>query len=165
MNMASKKTTELIELLGHPMLRQAAFEHVWMVLWQVPTDIVEKIPALPKKIFLNRIMAKPLEATLRALIAEGFHTEITSYDGCFNVRYIRGTEKTTRSLSRHSWGLAIDFNAATNPLGGPVLFSEKFLRVWRSNGWTCGADFRRLDGMHFEWNDFSEADVQEFLKG
>ena len=163
--MATKKTIELIELLGNPMRRQTAFETTWMVLWQVPSDIKEKIQVLPKAIYLNRLIIKPLEATFRALIAEGLHTEITSYDGCFNVRYIRGTENTSRSLSRHSWGLAIDFNAATNPLGGPVRFSEKFIAIWRNSDWTCGADFKRLDGMHFEWNHFTEDDIHAFLQG
>jgi hypothetical protein len=32
-----------------------------------------------------------------------------------------------------------------------VKWSEKFLDVWRRNGWDCGADWNTvLDGMHFE---------------
>jgi hypothetical protein len=64
----------------------------------------------------------------------------------------------------HSFGIAIDMNAAWNPLlrgvhpnkrselrKEYVKWSEKFLDVWRRNGWDCGADWNTvLDGMHFE---------------
>jgi len=86
--------------------------------------------------------------------------EIKTWDGLFNVRYQRDSRT---KLSRHSWGLAIDMNAAWNPLvkvtsanraalrKANVKWSERFLQVWRDNGFECGADWMdRLDGMHFE---------------
>jgi hypothetical protein len=34
-------------------------------------------------------------------------------------------------------------------------FSEEFFDVWRKHGWTCGIDFRRADGMHFQMDKLS----------
>lgn len=164
--MATKTTKELINQLGNPMKRQPQFEAVWMVLWEVPADIRQNIPCMPAKIFLNRIIIEPLQNTLRALILRGLHTEFKTFDGCFNVRYVRGTENTTKVLSRHSWGLALDFNAAENPLNGKVTWSQAFLAVWRENRWTCGADWStRPDGMHFEFNAFTIQDIKNLLHG
>lgn len=82
--------------------------------------------------------------------------EIKTWDGCFNVRYQRGSRTV---LSMHSFGIAIDINATHNPLGltreqcikkGLIPFSEKFITI--SERWlTCGFKFKsRPDGMHFE---------------
>jgi D-alanyl-D-alanine carboxypeptidase len=144
------KTTDLIKKMGNPMQAQEKFESFWMVLWEVPQDILDGIPCLPKKIYINNLIQIPLEKTLRQLIKEGFASEIKTFDGCFNVRYARGL----KSLSRHSFGLALDFNAAQNPLFGKVTWSKEFLKVWRDNNWVLGADWiTRTDGMHFEWGN------------
>jgi hypothetical protein len=158
--MKMKKTDDLIQQLGNPLTRQEAFEKRWMILWTVPEDIHVAIPVLKAQIYINRIIAEPLEKTLRQLITEGYHKEIKTFDGCFNVRAARGLT----SLSRHAFGLALDMNAETNPLFGEVTWSEGFLNVWRDNNWTCGADWtRRKDGMHFQWDNFSQSDIEEFL--
>jgi hypothetical protein len=135
-----------------------------MKVWVVPVDIREAIPALPARIYLNQVIEAPLEATLRELIVKGLHREIRTYDGCFVVRKQRGSN----AISTHSFGLAIDLNAAWNPLvrgvtpatrkrlrAEKVTFSEDFLDVWRKHGWNCGADWiTLLDGMHFQWDKF-----------
>jgi hypothetical protein len=158
--MKSKKNTELIALLGNPLANQQKFEERWMVLWPVPAEIRAAIPRLPHVIYLNRIIAESFERVLRQLITEGLYLEIKEWNGCFNPRRSRGLD----SISHHAWGLAIDMNAATNPLFGTVNWSESFLNVWRENGWTCGADFRRrVDGMHFEYNDWTWNDIELYL--
>jgi hypothetical protein len=109
---------------------------------------------------MNRLLEDPLDEVMRELIKTGLIAEIKTWDGLFNVRYQRGSRT---KLSRHSWGLAIDMNAAWNPLvkvtpatraalrKKHVKWTEPFLKVWRDNGFECGADWKdRLDGMHFE---------------
>lgn len=158
--MKMKKTEDLIQQLGNPRARQEAFEKRWMILWVVPEDIHVAIPVLRAQIYINRIIAEPLEKVLRQLITEGYHKEIKTFDGCFSVRTVRGLT----ALSRHAFGLALDLNAATNPLGGEVTWSKGFLDVWRENNWTCGADWlRRVDGMHFQWDNFTPEDVEMYL--
>jgi D-alanyl-D-alanine carboxypeptidase len=158
--MKMKKTDDLIQQLGHPMRRQEAFCNAWMILWTVPEDIHVAIPVLRAQMYINRIIAAPLEKVLRQLITEGLHKEIKTFDGCYNPRLSRGLT----TISRHAFGLAIDLNAAQNPLFGTVNWSDGFLSVWRENDWTCGADWQtRKDGMHFQFDAFTAADIEQYL--
>ena len=154
---------QLISLLGDPSVNQVAFERANMVLWDIPQEINDAIKPLPNKAYVNKRIVAPLETALRRCIAEGVQGEIKTWDGCFNVRKKRGLG----TLSMHAFGLAIDMNAAWNPLItvgvlDPVIlrkqyvtWTEQFLECWRGSGWTCGADWRtRLDGMHFEYLKF-----------
>lgn len=153
-----ERTSAMVALFGDPSVSKAvcdAFEAKWMLLIEVPEDVRKAIPFLPKNFYCNSLIAFPLIRTLRALIKEGVHTELKSYDGCFNVRVIRGTENSTRILSRHAVGLAVDFNADDMPRLSKSKWSEKFLSIWRANGWTCGADWTHaIDPMHFEMTKF-----------
>jgi hypothetical protein len=145
-----KTQKQLISLYGNPAEDQQTFERKWMVIWDIPDDINAKIKALPNKMYCHKALVAPLEKTFRALIAAGVHTEIKTYDGCFNVRKKRGLS----TLSVHAFGLAIDLNAAWNPLGGKVTWSPAFIKVWRDLKWTCGTDWTtRKDGMHFQWDN------------
>lgn len=140
-----KTTAELLARYGNPTINQKLFEKNWMVLWDNPYHL--QIPHLPAKIYVNKDITVRLEKTLAALILANVHNEIKSFDGCFVVRSQRGSS----SISRHSFGIALDINAAWNPLYGKITWSEQFLNIWRNNGWICGADFHsRKDGMHFE---------------
>ena len=153
----SEKYKRLFDRYNDPVKYTKAFEAQWMTRWDVPMWIDTHIPALPNKMYINKDIVKVLEDTFNALISTTVYKEISTYDGCFNPRFIRGSKT---KLSIHSWGLAIDFNAAHNPLGytrdmaiakGLTPFTEEFISVWRNMGWTCGADFKRNDLMHFEY--------------
>ena len=142
------------------MLNRAAFERKHMVL--IETDDYDiSYPIIPQRLYLNKLLVLPLMETLHQLNARGLIGEIKTWDGLYNVRYMRGSKSV---LSRHSWGLAVDMNAAWNPLVSVtpqnrtvmrkkhVKWSEKFLNTWRNNGFECGADWKdKLDGMHFEF--------------
>ena len=141
---------------GNPFEDKKAFERKAMALWN-PQTLFKWFPT--KRLYLNIDLIAPLINTFTVLEYMEVHTEIRKFSGCFNVRYIRGYEdKKIGSL--HAWGLAIDFNAKDNPLGltreqaiekGLTPFTEAFQQVWRESGWTCGIDFSRKDGMHFQW--------------
>lgn len=125
-----------------------------MVLWDVPTEL--EIGIIPKKIYCNRDLVLPLKTAFKNLIERGFLNELKTYDGCFNIRKKRGLN----SMSLHSWGIAIDVNAFSNPLGlnreqiiakGLTPLSEGFIKCFRDAGFNCGADWqKRPDFMHFE---------------
>ena len=150
----------LIKKFGNPMLNRAAFERKHMVL--IETDDYDiSYPIIPQRLYLNKLLVLPLMETLHQLNERGLIGEIKTWDGLYNVRYMRGSKSV---LSRHSWGLAVDMNAAWNPLVSVtpqnravmrkkhVKWSEKFLNTWRNNGFDCGADWKdKLDGMHFEF--------------
>lgn len=126
----------------------------WLVVWDVPTEL--EIGFIPKKIYCNKDMIIPLTKAFNNLIQRDCVKEIITWDGCFNIRKKRGLT----SMSVHSWGDAVDINAANNPLGlsaaqciakGLVPFTQKFLKCFRDAGFDCGADWKsRPDGMHFQ---------------
>lgn len=155
---------QLVQKFGNPMLpaQRKDFESRFMRVWEAPDFIRQNIPLIPPRIYMNIHMHASFTNVLIQLIERGLHKEIKSFDGCFNVRYMRGSKTM---LSRHSWGLAVDMNAAWNPLiriSEParradlrkkhVQWTEHFLQVWRNNGFICGADWMKsIDGMHFEF--------------
>jgi hypothetical protein len=150
------KTIEALERkYGNPMHRDQ-FEAKHMFLYHLPTWLYAYFPTYNGRtvstIFMNKDLQYPLELVMKELISTGLIKELFSYDGCYAIRYQRGASV----MSVHSWGMAMDFNAALNPFGGPVRFSQSFLQVWRDLNWTCGADFLppRVDGMHFEYTKF-----------
>jgi hypothetical protein len=85
-----------------------------------------------------------LPPVLETLVSRDLIHEMKTFDGCFNIRKMT----SGRSWSVHSWGLALDFNAASNPYGGEVSFSDEYLACWADNGWECGALWSTPDGMH-----------------
>ena len=149
---AMKTAAELLARYGNPLTNRIAFTKKWIMLWKVPDDIHKAIPCLPKYFEINKDIQRPLEKTYRGLIDAGLHKEIKEWNGCFVIRAQRGST----SISRHSFGIALDHNAATNPLYGKISWTEDFLNVWRNNLWICGADFHsRKDAMHMEYTAFN----------
>lgn len=127
-----------------------------MSLWYCPADLRAANPAIPARIYANNDIHGMLTRALYKCLERGVLGEIKVFDGCFNIRNIRGSGQ----MSLHSWGLAIDWNAKNNPLGmtfqqalaqGLKPFSEKFLQCWRDTGWECGGDWTgRADRQHFQ---------------
>ena len=101
------------------------------------------------KIFGNYALEDMLRAAFKALVAGGLAGELQTFDGCFNIRKMKGGA----GYSMHSWGLACDFNAGSNPFGGDPAFSPEFVDCFARNGFEWGGlwtpDSLR-DGMHFQ---------------
>src|ERR1035437_9753550 len=126
---AMKTTAQLLARYGNPVLNPRTFIAKWITLWAVPAVIHAEIPCLPFHFEINKDIQIPLEKTFRDLIAAKLHTEIKEYDGCFVIRNQRGST----SISRHSFALALDMNAAENPLYGKTSWTQNYLNVWRNN--------------------------------
>lgn len=93
------------------------------------------------------LMEHPLKAALRALIQAGGAGDLHSYDGCHVVRNMR----TTNSLSMHAYGMADDFNAATNPLNGKGDMSLRVRKAFAQAGFEYGGLwYKPHDPMHFQ---------------
>lgn len=149
---------KLIERYGNPASDNVTFEHAWMTLLVLPGSITDYIKNIPAKLYVNKDLVEPLQDTLLELIKRNLHTEIKTFDGCFNIRL----QRNSNVPSVHSFGLAIDLNAKDNPFGhsteqdteaGLTPFTPEFLQCWRDMGWIDGEDFGcgRNDAMHFEW--------------
>jgi len=115
-----------------------------MVVWDVPTEL--EIGVIPKKIYCNKDMISPLSKALQALITTGHVNELKTWDGCFNIRKKRGQS----SMSLHSWGIAIDVNAAWNCFGCKPQLSATFVKCFTDNGFDWGGTWSKADGMHFQ---------------
>lgn len=115
-----------------------------MVLWDVPTEL--EIGVIPKRIYCNRDMLIPLTLAFKALINSGYVSELKTWDGCFNIRKKRGAS----SSSLHSWGVAIDVNAAWNGFGKKPTLSPGFVKCFTDNGFDWGGTWAKPDGMHFQ---------------
>ena len=119
-----------------------------MTLFDVPKEL--EIGAIPKRIYCNRDLVGPLKSAFANLIGRGYVNELRTWDGCFNIRPIRGAAP----LSLHSWGLAIDVNANWNRLGQKATLSEGFVKCFTDAGFDWGGEFSRIDGMHFQLAEF-----------
>ncbi len=115
-----------------------------MILWDVPTEIETGV--IPNKLYCNKDMVAPLTAAFTNLINRKLVDELKTFDGCFNIRKKRGLT----SMSLHSWGVAIDVNAAWNGLGKQPTLSTGFVACFTDAGFEWGGLWNRLDGMHFQ---------------
>jgi hypothetical protein len=115
-----------------------------MKLWDVPAHL--EIGTIPKRIYCNRDLIAPLAKAFENLISRGLVYELITWDGCFNIRPKRGAS----SASLHSWGLAIDVNAAWNGFGNPFTLSEGFVKCFTDAGFEWGGGWTPCDGMHFQ---------------
>lgn len=70
-----------------------------------------------------------------------------TYGGCFVARYSR----LSGFLSRHAYGMALDTNTVSNCQGCVPQMNCSVVRIFRRHGFAWGGNFRRPDGMHFEW--------------
>lgn len=115
-----------------------------MTVWDVPADI--EVGAIPKRLYCNIDMVKPLEKAFRNIIDRGLVDELRTFDGCFNIRKKRGCD----SPSLHSWGVAIDINAAWNGFGKEPTMSPELVECFTDAGFDWGGLWAKKDGMHFQ---------------
>lgn len=108
-----------------------------------------KIPV--KTIACNIDIHGPLMAALNSVHDKGLGGQLKTFDGCFNIRMVRGTRS---AFSAHSYGLAVDLNAALNPMGKVLhtTFTPEFVKCFTDQGFAWGGNFKsRRDPMHFSY--------------
>lgn len=128
------------------------FQRKWCVMYYPPQVIADRLINFvtkkpTTKIWVNRCMVDALDRAFKNVIARGLVDELVTFDGCLEIRAVRGGS----DLSWHAYALAIDLNAATNPLGGPIGFSAGLVACFVDEGFTWGGRFKRVDGMHFQY--------------
>lgn len=115
-----------------------------MIVWDIPTNL--EIGVIPKKLYCNKDIVTPLTQAFTNLISIGKVNELKTWDGCFNIRKKRGLS----SMSLHSWGIAIDVNAAWNQLNMVPTLTPGFVKCFTDAGFEWGGTWTRKDGMHFQ---------------
>ena len=101
------------------------------------------------RIYGNYILEDPLRRAFGLVVVRGLSQELQTFDGCFNIRRMKGGA----GYSMHSWGLAVDFNAGSNPFGEAPSFSPEFVRCFAESGFEWGGLWtpdKYRDGMHFQ---------------
>lgn len=130
-------------------------DHDYIVKYCSTWHIQHDFPWFPASAFLiNNDFKAILYKAFKALETATLHTEIKTYDGYYNDRFVRGS---ANMASLHSWACAIDLNAATNPMAvNPTAaqrqggWSPEFILTMKSAGVFFGGDFiHRSDSMHW----------------
>jgi D-alanyl-D-alanine carboxypeptidase len=96
----------------------------------------------------HKLIVPVLQAVWTDLHLNGHLGLIQTYDGCYDNRNVRGEE--TKSI--HSWGLAIDLNAAQYPLGSDLRQPHDLTVAFEAQGFWYGGDYHhRKDPMHYQY--------------
>lgn len=109
-------------------------------------------PQIPIRSRCNVAIVEGLRGALADIAAAGLVHQIDLADtntdgGCYNPRLSR----ISQYLSRHAYAVAIDINTAANCQGCKPVMNCDVVRIFRAHGFAWGGNFRRPDGMHFEW--------------
>jgi hypothetical protein len=121
-----------------------ANELKYMTVWDVPAAL--ELGVIPKKLYCNKLMVEPLTKAFNNIINRNLISQLKTWDGCFNVRKKRGAS----SASLHSWGIAIDINAAWNGFGKKPTMSPELVKCFTDAGFDWGGVWSKPDGMHFQ---------------
>jgi hypothetical protein len=98
--------------------------------------------------FRCHVRAVPkFEAAFQEVKDAGLWRLLHTFDGCFNFRPVRGT---TGKISTHAWGISVDLNAASNPLGKPGDMDIRIVEVFEKHGFVWGGRWSRRDDQHFQ---------------
>ena len=97
----------------------------------------------------HTLLVPIFERVFETLHEQGLDDAMTTFDGCYNYRLCRGGTR----LSTHSWGIAIDLNAASNRMVTEGDQHRQLVALFRDHGFEWGGDWtgRRRDPMHFQY--------------
>lgn len=135
---------ELYRIFGDPLVSN--YQALSESILELPGALQSQLKI--KHISCHKFVAENLKGVLNEIVTRGLADSLVSFDGCWCLRYIRGSSSV---LSIHSWGLAVDFNAKTNALGTVGDMDPKIVQVFEQAGWYWGGNFTRKDPMHFQW--------------
>jgi hypothetical protein len=82
------------------------------------------------------------------VVALRLSSSIYHYDGCYVPRFI--ARDPSKGLSFHTFGTAIDLNAADNYRGIPGRMDRRVVAIFKKWGFAWGGDWNYTDPMHFE---------------
>ena len=84
-------------------------------LISVDVPQLEDVSGAPARITLHRSISVQFQEALKKTEQAGVLSRILSFDGSWVARHMNWSN--SRPLSRHSWGIAVDFNARWNGYG------------------------------------------------
>lgn len=147
--------SQLIAKYGPP---NRAYLDAECVIWHIQ----ESFPWFPAKVlYINKVFRDMLFVSFTAVEKAGLQHEVTSCDGCYADRPVRGSN----SISAHAYAAALDMDAIKGRMFiadglslsdpkrlGP--WSRAFVQAMTSSGVFFGGFFKhRSDPMHFSIGD------------
>jgi hypothetical protein len=96
----------------------------------------------------HKLMLPQLRKALGEIERAGLGPKLYSYAGCYVPRFIERNPE--RSVSLHTWGIAVDFNAATNAVGTRGDMDPRIVAIFEKWGFRWGGRWSPPDPMHFE---------------
>ena len=117
-----------------------------------PTWLIGGTKSPVKHILVNIDMLLPLSNALKAVHDQNLGSLLKTYDGCLNIRMVRGSND---HFSAHSYALAIDLNCEENQLSavsGGFYDHPDFVKCFTDQKLDWGGYFHnRRDPMHFSY--------------
>ena len=107
----------------------------------------ETLPIMGR-VTCHRLMLTQLRGALQDVVDAGLASSLTTYDGCYVPRFIERNPEN--SISLHTWGIAIDMDAATNYRGIAGTMNPEVVNIFKRWGFRWGGDWTYTDPMHFE---------------
>ena len=96
----------------------------------------------------HKLMLPQLRGALAEVEARGLAGSLHTYDGCYVPRFIE--RNPAKSISLHTWGIAIDMDASTNYRGIRGTMDPAIVTIFKRWGFRWGGDWTYTDPMHFE---------------
>jgi hypothetical protein len=115
--------------------------------WVRANIVTARVPILGE-VTCHRLMVPQLRAALQDVVDAGLASTIHTYDGCYVPRFIE--RDPSHAISLHTWGIAIDINAATNGRGGKGTQDPRVVQIFKRWGFQWGGDWDYTDPMHFQ---------------
>lgn len=114
--------------------------------------VTVSLPVLGR-VTCHRAVIEMLEGALAQIGEEGLTDLIdpSEFAGCWNARFIKTVTGEPSGVSRHSWGGAVDINAASNQLGTEGSMDPRLVEIMKEWGFIWGGDWTVPDPMHFEY--------------
>jgi hypothetical protein len=115
--------------------------------WVAENIVTASVPILGR-VTCHRLMIPQLRGALADIQAAGLASSLHSYDGCYVPRFIESNPE--HAISLHTWGIAIDLDAATNYRGIKGSMDPRVVDIFKRWGFRWGGDWTYTDPMHFE---------------
>jgi len=100
------------------------------------------------RVTCHKLMLPQLRGALQAVVDAGLGDQLNTFDGCYVPRFIESNPEN--SISLHTWGIAIDMDAATNYRGIRGTMHPEIVNIFKRWGFRWGGDWAYTDPMHFE---------------
>lgn len=140
---------EVEAMFGDPL--QSGWAEEYLAFCETPPELNHCFTYKNKQgkhgFYCNKLLIPMFQKVYKGIVDAKLEKELKTFDGCWNVRKIRGGN----NLSTHSWAISVDHNAAENALGANPKMDDRIVAIFENVGFYWGGHFRRKDGMHFQW--------------